>query len=72
MTWLVWRLHRTQLYIAARACWPRSPCLLLVTGLQMASQYHSALAACAASHSCAQPAPARCSWAAMRSVSWSS
>ena len=26
--------------------------MLLVTGLQMASQYHSALASCAASHSC--------------------
>ena len=52
MTWLVWRLHRTQLCIAA-ALLAALTVLLLVTGLQMASQYHSALAACAASHSCA-------------------
>jgi hypothetical protein len=52
MTWLVWRLHRTQLYIAA-ALLAALTVLLLVTGLQMASQYHSALAACGASHSCA-------------------
>ena len=52
MTWLVWRLHRTQLYIAA-ALLAALTILLLVTGLQMASQYHSALAACGASHSCA-------------------
>jgi hypothetical protein len=52
MTWLVWRLHRTQLYIAA-ALLAALTALLLVTGLQMASRYHSALAACGASHSCA-------------------
>jgi hypothetical protein len=52
MTWLVWRLHRTQLYIAA-ALLAALTVLLLVTGLQMASQYHSALAACGASDSCA-------------------
>jgi hypothetical protein len=52
MTWLVWRLHRTQLYIAA-ALLAALTVLLLVTGLQMASQYHSALAACGASGSCA-------------------
>jgi hypothetical protein len=52
MTWLVWRLHRTQLYIAA-ALLAALTILLLVTGLQMASQYHSALAACGTSHSCA-------------------
>jgi hypothetical protein len=52
MTWLVWRLHRTQLYIAA-ALLAALTILLVVTGLQMASQYHSALAACAANHSCA-------------------
>ena len=52
MTWLVWRLHRTQLYVGA-ALLAALTVLLLVTGLQMASQYHSALAACAASHSCA-------------------
>ncbi len=52
MSWLVWRLHRTQLFIAA-ALLAALTVLLLVTGLQMASQYHSALAACAVSHSCA-------------------
>jgi hypothetical protein len=52
MTWLVWRLHRTQLYIAA-ALLAALTVLLLVTGLQAASQYHSALAACAVRHSCA-------------------
>jgi len=51
MSWLIWRLHRTQLYIAA-ALLAALTVLLLVTGLQMASQYHSALAACGASHSC--------------------
>jgi hypothetical protein len=52
MTWLVWRLHRTQLYIAA-ALLAAFIVLLLVTGLQMASQYHSAVTACTANHSCA-------------------
>jgi hypothetical protein len=52
MSWLVWRLHRTQLYIAA-ALLAALTVLLLVTGLQMASQYRSALAACTANHSCA-------------------
>jgi hypothetical protein len=52
MTWLVWRLHRTQLYIAAGLL-AALTVLLLVTGLQMASQYHSAVAACTANHSCA-------------------
>jgi hypothetical protein len=51
MNWLVWRLHRIQLSIAA-ALLAALTVLLLVTGLQMASQYHSALAACGASHSC--------------------
>jgi hypothetical protein len=52
MTWLVWRQHRGQLYAAA-AVLAALTALLLVTGLQMASQYQSALAACAASHRCA-------------------
>jgi ABC-type transport system involved in multi-copper enzyme maturation permease subunit len=51
MTWLTWRQHRAQLYIAAGLL-AALAVLLLVTGLQMASQYRSALAACAASHSC--------------------
>jgi hypothetical protein len=52
MNWLVWRLHRIQLSIAA-ALLAALTVLLLVTGLQMASQYHSALTACTANHSCA-------------------
>ena len=52
MTWLVWRLHRTELYIAA-ALLAALTVLLLVTGVQMASQYHSAVTACTANHSCA-------------------
>ncbi len=51
MTWLAWRQHRAQLYVGAAAL-AALAVLLLITGLQMASQYHAALAACAASHSC--------------------
>jgi len=51
MTWLTWRQHRHQAYIAAAAL-AAFAVLLLVTGLQMASQYRSALAACTASHTC--------------------
>jgi len=51
MTWLVWRQHRNEAYFAAAAL-AVFAVLLLVTGRQMASQYHSALTACAASHSC--------------------
>ena len=52
MTWLVWRQHRTQA-IAGAAALAALAVLLLITGLQMASQYHSALAACTAAHRCA-------------------
>jgi hypothetical protein len=51
MTWLVWRQHRNQAYLAA-AAFAAFAVLLLVTGRQMASQYHSALTLCAASHTC--------------------
>ncbi len=51
MSWLVWRQHRAQLYIGAGLLTALAV-LLLITGLQMAAQYHSALTACAASHSC--------------------
>jgi ABC-2 family transporter protein len=51
MTWLVWRQHRNQAYLAAAAL-AAFAVLLLVTGRQMASQYHSALTLCAASHTC--------------------
>ena len=52
MTWLIWRLHRTQLSIGV-ALLAALTVLLLITGLQTAAQYHSALVACAASHTCA-------------------
>jgi ABC-type transport system involved in multi-copper enzyme maturation permease subunit len=51
MTWLVWRQHRNQAYLAAAAL-AAFAVVMLITGLQMASQYHSALTTCAASHSC--------------------
>lgn len=51
MSWVVWRQYRVQaavagLLLAALAA------LLAVTGLQVASQWHSALTACPASHTC--------------------
>ncbi len=51
MTWVVWRQHRYQAYygVAALAAFA---VLMLITGVQMASQYHSELTLCAASHSC--------------------
>ena len=51
MTWLTWRQHRIQLLTGA-ALLAALTVLLLVTGLQMAAQYHSAIAACTANHSC--------------------
>jgi hypothetical protein len=51
MTWLVWRQHRNQAYLAAAAL-ATFAVVLLVTGRQMASQYQSALASCTASHAC--------------------
>jgi hypothetical protein len=51
MTWLTWRQHRIQLLTGA-AILAVFAVLLLVTGLQMASQWHSALVACTATHSC--------------------
>ncbi len=51
MTWLVWRQHRNQAYLAAAAL-AAFAVLLLVTGRQMASQYQSALTSCRAAHSC--------------------
>jgi ABC-type transport system involved in multi-copper enzyme maturation permease subunit len=51
MTWLVWRQHRTQAYGSAGAL-AAFAVILLITGRQIASQYHSALTACAASHAC--------------------
>jgi hypothetical protein len=52
MTWLVWRQHRIQFLVGA-ALLAALAVLLVITGMQMASQYHSALVACTANHSCA-------------------
>jgi len=51
MTWVVWRQHRAQAYYAGAALGAFAV-LLLVTGVQMASQYHSALLTCAQTDTC--------------------
>jgi hypothetical protein len=53
MTWLIWRQHRNQA-LTATAVLAAFAALMLVTGLRMASQYHAALASCAAAGSCSQ------------------
>jgi hypothetical protein len=52
MTWLVWRQYRVQAAIAAGLL-AAFALVLLVTWVPMASQWHSALSACTADHSCA-------------------
>ena len=52
MTWLVWRQYRVQAAIAA-ALLAAFALVLLVAWVPMASQWHSALSACTADHSCA-------------------
>jgi hypothetical protein len=54
MTWLVWRQHRVQFYLGA-ALLAAFAILIVVTGVQVANQYHTALAACAAGHGCQHP-----------------
>jgi hypothetical protein len=51
VTWLVWRQHRLQAAIAG-ALLAALTVLLVVTGLQMASQYRTALASCTARGDC--------------------
>jgi hypothetical protein len=51
MTWLVWRQHRIQFLVGA-ALLAALTILLLVTGMQVASQYHFAVVACTAAHNC--------------------
>ena len=51
MTWLTWRQYRVQAAIAALLL-AAFTALSVVTGVQAASQWHSALAACTASHTC--------------------
>jgi ABC-type transport system involved in multi-copper enzyme maturation permease subunit len=51
MTWVTWRQHRNQVYFGAAAL-AAFAVLMLITGLQLASKYHSALTSCAASKTC--------------------
>ena len=51
MTWLVWRQYRVQAAIAGGLL-AAFAVVLLVTGVQMASQWHTVLSACTADHSC--------------------
>jgi hypothetical protein len=53
MTWLVWRQHRAQFYVGA-ALLAALAVLIVITGVQVADQYHAAQAACAAGHGCRQ------------------
>src|SRR5580704_14156699 len=54
MTWLVWRQHRIQLFVGA-ALLAAFAVLIVITGMQVADQYHTAQAACAAGHGCQHP-----------------
>ncbi len=51
MTALIWRLHRNQAYVAGAAL-AALTCLLLLTGIVMAHDYHAFLASCATTRSC--------------------
>ncbi len=51
MSWLVWRIYRGQA-VAAGMVLAAFAALVLVTGLQMAAQWHSALATCTSLHNC--------------------
>jgi hypothetical protein len=51
MTWLTWRQYRVQAAIAALVL-AAFAALIVVTGVQAASQWHSAVVACTASRTC--------------------
>ncbi len=51
MTWLVWRQHRAQFYVGA-ALLAAFAVMILITGIQVADQYHAAQVACAAGNGC--------------------
>jgi hypothetical protein len=51
MTWLVWRQHRMQFLVGA-ALLAAFAVLIVITGGQVADQYHAAEAACAAGRGC--------------------
>ena len=50
MTWLVWRQHRVQFCLGG-ALLAAFAALIVITGVQVANQYHAALAACGG-HAC--------------------
>jgi len=52
MNWIIWRLHRTHLYIGG-AFLAALAVVLAVSGLVMSHTYHEALTTCASSHTCA-------------------
>ena len=51
MSWLIWRTYRAQA-VAAGAVLVGFAVLLIITGIQMAAQWQSALVTCTASHTC--------------------
>lgn len=51
MTWLTWRQYRVQAAVAALVLAVFAT-VLLVTGFQLAAQWHTLLASCTASHTC--------------------
>jgi hypothetical protein len=51
MTYLVWRQHRTQALVSL-ALLAAFAVVMVITGLRAAGQWHAALAACTASHTC--------------------
>jgi hypothetical protein len=53
MTWLVWRQHRIQ-YILGAALLAAFAVAIVITGHQVAAQFHSAQTSCAAGHGCRQ------------------
>jgi hypothetical protein len=53
MTWLVWRQHRLQFYLGA-ALLAAFAVAIVITGQQVAAQFHAAQVACAAGQGCRQ------------------
>ncbi len=51
MTWLTWRQHRIQFLVGA-ALLAAFAVLIVITGVQVANQYHAAQVACAAGQGC--------------------
>jgi ABC-type transport system involved in multi-copper enzyme maturation permease subunit len=51
MTWLVWRQHRVQFWLGA-ALLAAFAVLIVITGIQVADQFHAAQAACASGQGC--------------------